>query len=105
MQEFPQDPQRQRQAIQGRSRQTLGAWEKGRAYLGETQALPTGGGTKFIRAPVFGGKGPPQDLGYVPNTLDPSVQQVNPDLSKSYVGGVGNSVAAAPARAVSAPSR
>jgi hypothetical protein len=96
MQDFPQDPERQRQAIQDVHAQTLGAWKKGKAYLGETQGLDTGGGTTFIRAPAFGGKGPPQDMGYIPNTLPPNerVPQGDPNLpnygAKSFVGGAGN---------------
>lgn len=90
MQQFPSDPQQQVQAVKNVHSQTLGAWEKGKAYLGETQGLDTGGGTKFIRAPAFGGSGQPKDVGYVPNTLQPATKQVNPDLSESYVGGTGN---------------
>jgi hypothetical protein len=90
LQQFPKDPAGQRQAIQAVHAQTLGAWEKGKAYLGETQGLSTGGGTKFIRAPAFGGNAPPQDMGYVPNTLPPTTPRINPDLSQSYLGGAGN---------------
>lgn len=88
MQQFPQDPQQQAQAIKAVHAQTLDAWQKGQAYLGQTQELGTGGGTKFVGAPAFGGQ--VQDRGYVPNTLPPTTQQVNPDLSQSYVGGTGN---------------
>lgn len=89
MKGFPQEPRLQAQAIKNVHAQTLSAWEKGKAYLGETQGVGTRGGTKFVQVPALGG-GPAIDRGYLPNTLDPSVQQVNPDLSKSYVGGVGN---------------
>jgi len=103
----PQALAQQRQAIQAVHAQTLDAWQKGQAYLGQTEGISTGGGTKFIGAPAFGGT--PQDRGFIPNTLQPSTQQVNPDLSQSYVGGAGNppiqgpsmpAVNGAPARAV-----
>lgn len=88
MQQFPTDPQQQAQAIKAVHAQTLDAWQKGQAYLGQTQEMATGGGTKFIGAPAFGG--PVQDRGYVANTLPPGTTQTNPDLSQSYVGGTGN---------------
>jgi hypothetical protein len=103
----PQALAQQRQAIQAVHAQTLDAWQKGQAYLGQTEGISTGGGTKFIGAPAFGGT--PQDRGFIPNTLQPGTQQVNPDLSQSYVGGAGNppiqgpsmpAVNGAPARAV-----
>jgi hypothetical protein len=96
MQELPTDPARQRQAIQNVHSQTLDAWQKGKAYLGETQGVDTGGGTKFIRAPAFGGNSPPQDLGYIPNTLQPGekIPQGDPSQpnygAKNFVGGTGN---------------
>jgi hypothetical protein len=89
MQQFPTDPQQQVQAVKNVHAQTLDAWQKGQAYLGQTAPLSTGGGTKFVQTPAFSGA-PPQDRGYVPNTLAPSTTQTNPDLSQSYVGGVGN---------------
>jgi hypothetical protein len=87
-QQFPTDPRQQRQAILAVHAQTLDAWQKGQAYLGQTQGIGTGGGTKFVGAPAFGGV--PQDRGFIPNTLQPGTPQVNPDLSQSYVGGTGN---------------
>jgi hypothetical protein len=97
LQQFPKDPAGQRQAIQAVHAQTLGAWEKGKAYLGETQGLSTGGGTKFIRAPAFGGNAPPQDMGYVANTLPPTTPLTQGDLSKNYAGGTGNPAIEPPA--------
>lgn len=98
MQQFPSDPRLQVQALKNVHAQTLSAEQRGRAYLGEVQALPTGGGTKFIQQPSYGGA-PPRDLGYVPNTLSPGTTQVNPDLSQSYVGGTGNPAIQGPAGA------
>jgi hypothetical protein len=89
MQQFPQDPRQQAQAIKDVHSQTMGAWEKGRAYLGEVQGIGTGGGTKFVQQPAFGG-GAPQDKGFLPNTLQPGTTKTNPDLSQSYVGDAGN---------------
>jgi hypothetical protein len=88
MQQFPSDPQQQVQAVKAVHAQTLDAWQKGQAYLGQTQEIGTGGGTKLVGAPAFGG--PVQDRGFIPNTLQPSTTQTNPDLSQSYVGGTGN---------------
>lgn len=70
MQQFPQNPQEQRQAIQAVHAQTLSAWERGKAYLGTVEGVGTGGGTKFVQQPAYGGA-PPKDLGYIPNTLQP----------------------------------
>lgn len=96
MQQLPRDPMMQRQAIINVHSQTLDAWQRGKAYLGETTGLDTGGGTKFIRAPAFGGNGPPQDLGYIPNTLQPGerIPQGDPNQpnygAKNFVGQPGN---------------
>lgn len=89
MQQFPTDPRQQVQAIKNVHSQTLDALQRGRAYLGEVQGVPVGGGTKFMQQPAYGGA-PPQDKGYIPNTLSPDTKQVNPDLSQTYVGGTGN---------------
>lgn len=88
MQQFPTEPGQQVQAIKNVHSQTLDAVQRGNAYLGQTQIIPTGGGNKITNVKQYGGA--PQDLGYVPNTLQPGTQQVNPDLSQSYVGGTGN---------------
>jgi hypothetical protein len=94
MQGLPRDPMMQRQAIKNVHAQSLDAWQRGKAYLGETQGLDTGGGTKFIGAPAFGGA--VQDRGYLPNTLQPGerVPQGDPNLpnygAKSFVGQPGN---------------
>jgi hypothetical protein len=95
VQQLPRDPMMQRQAIQNVHSQTLDAWQRGKAYLGETQAADTGGGKNFIGAPAFGG--PVQDRGYVANTLQPATEQTNTDLSKSYVGGSGRPAVQGPA--------
>lgn len=104
MQQFPTDPQAQRQAIQAVHAQTLNAWERGKAYLGTVEAVGTGGGNKLVQVPAYGGT-PPKDVGYIPNTLAPSTEKVNPDLSKSYVGGEGNPAIQGPAVAPAAPAR
>jgi hypothetical protein len=104
MQQFPTDPVRQREAIQGVHAQTLGAWERGKAYLGTVEGVGTGGGTKLIQQPAFGGA-PPREIGYIPNTLSPQTTQVNPDLSQSYVGGTGNPPIQLPSAPAAAPAR
>lgn len=104
MQQFPTDPQQQRQAIQNVHAQTLGAWERGKAYLGTVEGVGTGGGTKLIQQPAFGGA-PPRELGYIPNTLSPQTTQINPDLSQSYVGGTGNPPIQLPSAPAAAPTR
>lgn len=104
MQQFPADPQQQRQAIQNVHAQTLGAWERGKAYLGTVEGVGTGGGTKLIQQPAFGGA-PPRELGYIPNTLSPQTETVNPDLSRSYVGGTGNPPIQLPSAPAAAPAR
>jgi hypothetical protein len=104
MQQFPTDPQAQRQAIQGVHAQTLDAAQRGRAYLGEVEAVSTGGGNKLVQVPSYGGA-PPRDIGYIPNTLPPTAQKVNPDLSQSYVGGEGNPPIQGPVGAPAAAPR
>lgn len=104
MQQFPTDPQQQRQAIQNVHAQTLGAWERGKAYLGTVEGVGTGGGTKLIQQPAFGGA-PPRELGFIPNTLSPQTTQINPDLSQSYVGGTGNPPIQLPSAPAAAPAR
>lgn len=103
MQQFPSDPRLQAQAIKNVYSQTLGPWERGRAWLGETQGIDTGGGTKFVQTPAFGGA--PRDIGYVPNTLPPTTHATNPDLSQSYVGGTGNPAIQPPAGYPPAPGQ
>jgi hypothetical protein len=89
MQDFPSDPNRQAKAIQGVYAQTLDALQKGQAYIGQTQGIQTGGGTKFVRAPGFGGQ--PQDMGFVPNTLQPGTPAYRPGTNEQfYTGGTGN---------------
>jgi hypothetical protein len=97
MQELPRDPMMQRQAIKNVHAQTLDAWQRGQAFLGQTVAVPTGGGTKFTGQRAFGG--PVEDRGFIPNTLQPGTPQVNPDLSQSFVGGTGNPQIQGPAAA------
>ncbi|MBR0685308.1 hypothetical protein JQ594_05235 [Bradyrhizobium manausense] len=101
MQQFPTDPQQQVQAIKNVHAQTLDAVQRGRAYLGEVQGVPIGGGVKFVQQPAYGG-GAPRDLGYIPNTLSPETRQTNTDLSQTYVGGTGNPSIQPPARAANA---
>lgn len=84
MQQFPTDPAQQAQAIKAVHAQTLDAWQKGQAYLGQTQGISTGGGTKFVGAPAFGGT--PQDRGYVPNTLQPTTPSINTDQNSPQFG-------------------
>lgn len=98
MQQFPTDPRQQAQAIRNVHAQTLDAVQRGRAYIGEVQGVPIGGGTKFMQQPAYGGA-PPRDLGYVENTLSPEAKQVNPDLSQTYVGRTGNPPIQGPAGA------
>ncbi|WP_368507894.1 hypothetical protein [Bradyrhizobium lupini] len=95
MQGFPADPRLQPQYLKNVHAQTLSAEQRGRAYMGEVQGVPTGGGTKLVQQPAYGGS-PPRDLGYIPNTLQPSerVPQSDPNQpnygGKSFVGGTGN---------------
>jgi hypothetical protein len=98
MQQFPSDPRLQAQAIQNVHSQTLDAVQRGRAYIGEVQGIPIGGGTKLVQQRAYGGA-PPRDLGYIPNTLSPETKQVNKDLSQDYVGGTGNPPIQGPAGA------
>lgn len=76
MQQFPTDPRQQAQAIKNVHAQTLDAWQKGQAYLGTVQPISTGGGTKLIQQPAYGGA-PPRDLGYIPNSLSPQTPSIN----------------------------
>ncbi|UPK28391.1 hypothetical protein [Bradyrhizobium sp. 195] len=89
MKGFPTDPQQQRAAIEAVHAQTLDAWQRGKAYLGTVEGVGTGGGTKLVQQPAYGGAAP-RDIGYIPNTLQPGTEKVNPDLSRSFVGGEGN---------------
>lgn len=98
MQQFPADPRQQAQAIRNVHSQTLDAVQRGRAYIGEVQGVPIGGGVKLEQTPAYGGA-PPRDIGYIPNTLSPETRQVNPDLSQTYVGGTGNPPIQGPAGA------
>jgi hypothetical protein len=90
MQELPRDPMMQRQAIKNVHAQTLDAWQRGQAFLGQTQQINTGGGTQLVGAPAYGG--PVQDRGYISNTLPPTerVPQGDPNLpnygAKNFVG-------------------
>lgn len=110
MQQFPTDPQRQREAIQGVHAQTLSAWERGKAYLGTVEGVGTGGGTKLIQQPAFGGA-PPRELGYIPNTLQPDARTVNADPNdpnygrETTMGVYGNPPIQPPAAAPAAPVR
>jgi len=110
MQQFPTDPQQQRQAIQNVHAQTLGAWERGKAYLGTVEGVGTGGGTKLIQQPAFGGA-PPRELGYIPNTLQPGERTINanpndPNYGRETTMGVyGNPPIQPPAAAPAAPVR
>jgi hypothetical protein len=74
MQELPRDPMMQRQAIKNVHAQTLDAWQRGQSFLGQTVAVPTGGGTKFTGQRAFGG--PVEDRGFIPNTLPPTTQSI-----------------------------
>lgn len=92
MQQFPSDPRQQAQAIKNVYSQTLGPWEKGKAWLGENTPQNVGGGTKFIQQPAFG-NGAPQDKGFIPNTLQPGTPTVNsnpnsPDYGRETTMGV-----------------
>lgn len=90
MQQFPADPQAQRRAIQGVHAQTLEASQLGQAYLGTVQVQDTGGGSKFLVIPGYGGT-PPREIGYQPKTLPPTTTVTDPNnLQKTYVGGTGN---------------
>jgi hypothetical protein len=85
MQQFPQDPKGQAAAIKGVHAQTLNAWERGKAYLGTVEGVGTGGGTKLIQQPAYGGS-PPKDLGYIPNTLQPGQPTIDADPSSPSYG-------------------
>lgn len=110
MQQFPADPQQQRQAIQNVHAQTLGAWERGKAYLGTVEGVGTGGGTKLIQQPAFGGA-PPRELGYIPNTLQPGERTINsnpndPNYGRETTMGVyGNPPIQLPSAPPQAPAR
>ena len=110
MQQFPTDPVRQREAIQGVHAQTLSAWERGKAYLGTVEGVGTGGGTKLIQQPAFGGA-PPREIGYIPNTLQPDARTINanpndPNYGRETTMGVyGNPPIQPPAAAPAAPVR
>lgn len=112
MQQFPDGstPQglaQQAQAIKAVHAQTLSAWEKGKAYIGTVEGVGTGGGTKLIQAPAYGGA-PPREVGYVPNTLSPETRGIdaNPNSpnfgSEQPMGVYGNAPIQAPARTVPA---
>jgi hypothetical protein len=110
MQQFPQDPKQQAEAIKAVHAQTLGAWERGKAYLGTVEGVSTGGGTKLVQQPAYGGA-PPQDKGYIPNTLQPSQPTINSDPNspdygrESTMGVYGNPPIQPPAGAPKAPVR
>jgi hypothetical protein len=110
MQQFPADPQAQRQAIEAVHAQTLSAWERGKAYLGTVEGVGTGGGTKLVQQPAYGGA-PPRDIGYIPNTLQPDARTVNanpndPNYGRETTMGVyGNPPIQPPAQAPQAPAR
>lgn len=90
MQGFPTDPQAQRRAIEAVHAQTLDAVQRGQAYLGTVQVQDTGGGSKFLVTPGYGGA-PPREIGYQPKTLPPTTTITDPNsLQKTYVGGTGN---------------
>jgi hypothetical protein len=85
MQQFPQDPRQQRQAIQAVHAQTLDAWQKGQAYLGQTVAQDSGGGTNYLLQKAFGQ--PPQDTGkYLPKTNAPGTSSVVTDQNSPDYG-------------------
>lgn len=110
MQQFPTEPQAQRQAIQGVHAQTLSAWERGKAYLGTVEGVGTGGGTKLIQQPAYGGA-PTRDVGYIPNTLQPGERTINANPNdpnygrESTMGVYGNPPIQPPATAPQAPVR
>lgn len=84
-QQFPKDPQQQRQAILGVHAQTLDAWQKGQAYLGQIVPQNTGGGTNYLLQKAFGQ--PPQDTGkYLPNTNAPGTPNVVTDQNSPDYG-------------------
>lgn len=85
MQQFPTDPQQQRQAIQNVHAQTLGAWERGKAYLGTVEGVGTGGGTKLIQQPAYGGA-PPRQIGYIENTLQPNEKGIDSNPNSPNYG-------------------
>ncbi len=94
MQQFPDASRpdglvRQVQAIKNVHAQTLDAWQRGQAYLGQTQVIGTGGGNKLLGVPAFG-SGPVQDRGFVPNTLPPATPQYGANNQQTYTGGSGN---------------
>jgi hypothetical protein len=80
---------RQRQAILDVHAQTLDAWQRGLAYLGQTQGFNTGGGTKFFNVPAFGNRAP-QDLGYQPSGVAPNTPQYGTNNQQVFTGGSGN---------------
>lgn len=99
MQQFPTDPRQQALAIRNVHAQTLDALQRGRAYIGEVQGVPIGGGVKFEQTPAYGGA-PPRDIGYIQNTLSPETRVTDPNtLQKDYVGGTGNPPIQGPAGA------
>lgn len=110
MQQFPSDPQAQRQAIQAVHAQTLSAWERGKAYLGTVEGVGTGGGTKLVQQPAYGGA-PPREVGYIPNTLQPTERTIeaNPNSPnygrESTMGVYGNTPIQTPPAAPQAPVR
>jgi hypothetical protein len=110
MQQFPTDPVRQREAIQGVHAQTLNAWQRGEAYLGTVQRTPVGGGVKFEQTPAYGGA-PPRDIGYIPNTLQPTTPTIDsnpnsPNYGRETTMGVyGNPPIQPPATPPAAPVR
>lgn len=84
MQGFPRDPRMQAQAVKSVHAQTLNAWEKGRAYIGETQALASGGGNKLLGLPAF--RNVIEDRGYIPNTLPPGQATIDSDPNSPNYG-------------------
>lgn len=84
MQQFPSDPRMQAQAIRTVHAQTLDAWQKGKAYIGETQALDNGGGNQLLGLPSF--KGTVEDRGYVPYSLPPTQPTVDSNPNSPNYG-------------------
>ncbi|WFU26318.1 hypothetical protein QA649_08950 [Bradyrhizobium sp. CB1717] len=109
MQGFPSDPRMQAQAIRNVHGQTLDAWQKGKAYIGETEAMATGGGNKLVGLPSF--KNYIEDRGYVPNTLPPGQPTINSDPNspnygrETTMGTYGNPPIQPPAAAPAVPAR
>lgn len=110
MQQFPTDPQAQRQAVQAVHAQTLSAWERGKAYLGTVEGVGTGGGTKLVQQPAYGGA-PPKEIGYIPNTLQPGEKGIDADPNsprfgqETTMGVYGNVPIQAPAAVPQSPAR